>query len=270
MSKKGIKHYKTNQDFFKVWSSEMAYVLGWIASDGCIQYVPKVRYGIRFELGEKEPLEMIKEIMDLEIPIHKRKDDDQYSLYIRGKQITKDVINLGIMPNKTFKLNPLDIPIEFFRDFVRGYFDGDGCAMITEFSKRSKSLYTRMTSGSKPFLQWIGNTLKEEVGIIPKIYTEHDKYHTLQYASKESMALYYYLYKDAKYFLSRKKEIFEQAKNLPSCSGIIKCKRCNADIVRTSNRQKWCSDCKRIVVREREKKRSQKRKEERQNKTLVS
>lgn len=253
------KLYDTNPDFFKSWSEGMAYILGWIATDGCIQYVPKKRYGLRFELADKEPLLLFKEIMNLDHPIHENKERGHYSLYIRDKKLVKSIIDIGITPNKTFTLQPLAIPQEYMPHFIRGVFDGDGSVFILNRRNGDKTLGSKILMASKEFIQWLGDTLRDELGLIPKIYQDKGRYYALRYGAKESMALYKYMYDDAKYYLTRKRKVFEEAHEFKYGLGIAPCKRCGKEIVRTSNRQKWCNNCKKVVVKEQDLKKRRKK-----------
>lgn len=68
-----------------------------------------------------------------------------YRFSINDKQLHQDLETLGIIPNKTYEgLSFPDIPQEFYPDFIRGYFDGDGSI---SYSPR----------GNKYILCWVGN-----------------------------------------------------------------------------------------------------------------
>jgi intein/homing endonuclease len=120
-----------------------------------------------------------------------------------------------------------DIQSEYRKDFVRGYFDGDGSAFLLARKKESNLLGTSFASASKIFLEQIGDILKEDIGLVPKIYKyifKNDKWadsYKLRYGALESVALYHYMYNhNPEIFLNRKKIIFEQwiserGENLP-------------------------------------------------------
>ena len=46
---------------------------------------------------------------------------------------------IGLTPNKSKTLAPLAIPDEYFRDFLRGEFDGDGCWSGERHARRMNS-----------------------------------------------------------------------------------------------------------------------------------
>ena len=74
--------YKINKDFFKNWNDNMAYILGVIAADGCIQ-------DRQFRIGVSDKdviwLHKIKDIMESTHPIYYRKSDN-ISLLCRFKR----------------------------------------------------------------------------------------------------------------------------------------------------------------------------------------
>lgn len=80
--------------------------------------------------------------------------------------------NFNIVPQKTKILEfPKQIPEEFLPDYIRGYFDGDGC-----ISQANGYLHISFTSGSKNFLNEIINYFFNKGVLInnkngkPKIY----------------------------------------------------------------------------------------------------
>src|SRR5690606_2234409 len=82
---------------------------------------------------DKDWLEAIKQIIESEHPI-KPHGENCYELYIGSFRIAEWFIKWNCIPckSKTLELSA-DIPDQYFKDFVRGVFDGDGC--ITTSSK---------------------------------------------------------------------------------------------------------------------------------------
>jgi hypothetical protein len=67
---------------------------------------------------------------------------------------------IGLTPQKSRTLGPLGIPDEYFRDFLRGEFDGDGCWSKAKYANGNTSLLGIFTSGSRTFLEWLRDSLK--------------------------------------------------------------------------------------------------------------
>ena len=130
-----ISRKKINQDFFKIWSPQMSYILGYIAADGCI-YKRKNRknsYTLNITSKDKDNLlKMGKNLSpDCSISIKYNSQRLPYSqIQISNREICGDLISLGILPRKTYNLNFIKVPEEYFSDFVRGFFDGDGTVYI--------------------------------------------------------------------------------------------------------------------------------------------
>jgi len=126
-----------NQDFFKTWTHEMSYILGYITADGCIT-VSKDRkkhpFSLNITSAEKKHLYRIRKVLESEHKVGRksagRLNAFAYQLVIRNPAITRDLMSLGILPRKTYNLGPIKVPNKYFSDFVRGFFDGDGTVYI--------------------------------------------------------------------------------------------------------------------------------------------
>lgn len=251
--------YSVNESFFKTITKDSAYVLGWVASDGCIQYIPKKKYSLRFELKDYDALEMIRTLMNSTHRIFPRKDKKTYCLIIDSKKLIKSLLDLGITPKKTYTLQFPNIPKEYYPDFIRGYFDGDGSVYINKHNHKAPQLVSYICSANKQFLEHIGHYLLEEIGIIPKIYEDSPNFYKLRYGAKESFALYKLMYNDTQNYLKRKKDVFDNAIEIKAGIGLINCSICGKEIVRCSGRQKYCKECLKDVKIKNERRRQLKR-----------
>lgn len=201
----GIK-YKINQNFFKSWSPNMAYVLGFIAADGSLQNTPYMR-GKYISICSKdiEVLRKIKAVLDSEHTIVTIKprafvlrgktyiSKEQYKLRIGNHEIYNDLFNLGITPQKSNTINFPKIPNEFIAHFLRGYLDGDGCISI--YNKKQR-LSVTFTSGSEDFL-W---RLSEVISLTLKIkrhnvFSNHWAFQ-VKYSTREAVPLLKYCYSE--------------------------------------------------------------------------
>lgn len=252
-----FKKYEINENLFKTWTEESAYVLGWLLSDGHMQLIPKKKYSLRWELKDKEAILNIRKCLGSNAKVFERNTREgniHYILVVNSKKMIKSLLDLGLTSQKAHNLVFPKIPSEHMHHFVRGFFEGDGSVQIAKRPKNQKQLISYFCSVSKPFLVKLGELLKTEIDLVPKIYKEQlsetSDFYKLRYGAKESYALYLYMYKGANYTLSRKKELFEKAHEIKAGIGLATCSRCKAEMVRTSNRTKWCGDCKKVVRRE--------------------
>lgn len=157
------RKYTLNDDFFKVQSHNMAYILGLIASDG---NVAKKENGIFIEL-EKQDEYLLQEIAKLtnnnrplKEYLHKHencKDTLAVKFSAWSAEWKKDLAIYNIMPNKTHTLQPPDRLAEQYRiSFIKGYFDGDGC-FYYNLEKYKKQI--EIVGASKQMMEWIREQL---------------------------------------------------------------------------------------------------------------
>lgn len=154
---------KVNKEFFKVWSPEMAYTLGFFAADGYMWVSGRGACFFGFQINDKKLLYAIRDALGSNHVIAKRvrknpKWNDSFRLQIGSKEMFKDLLQLGMTPVKSKTLIFPRIPKKYMSNFIRGYFEGDGCVYFKQyFAKDRKTmrwcLQARFTSGSKGFLE---------------------------------------------------------------------------------------------------------------------
>ena len=155
------------------WSSELAYAIGLIATDGTLS-----RDGRHLAITSKDRdlLELIRACLRLTNSI-RPSANGRGQIYHRmqwSNRVFYDWLrSIGLTPAKTFTLGPVAIPEEYFPDFFRGCIDGDGSVVVYtdryHAHKNSryvyKRLYVRLVSASCPFLAWIRTELRRMVGV---------------------------------------------------------------------------------------------------------
>jgi intein-encoded DNA endonuclease-like protein len=226
----GSNRCKIKVDFFQKWSSEMAYVLGFLYADGCIINASKssrTNY-IEFSSNDKDLLYDIKRVLQSDHPIHfiprKKKryangkvyvSSESFVLRIGSKRMFNDLKKIGLIPNKSKIIRFPDVPKKYLDHFIRGYFDGDGCVHIQKVAKEKNSvIFKRLslifTSGSNDFLKDLSLNLKKFIELNQNnIYYSHRAYQ-LRYSTLDSIELFKFLYKNASKgtYLKRKVRIF--------------------------------------------------------------
>lgn len=213
-----------NQNFFKEWSAEMAYVLGLIYTDGNL-HIRKDKSGyvlgiLSFGQKEKELVEKFLKLMDCDATIRfkERKEFEKttsgelYYFAIGNNDISKDLIKLGITPNKSLDMKFPEVPAEYLRHFVRGFFDGDGSVYL----ESGKSIRVKLLSGSKEFIIKLNNLLVKN-GFSDRYISggtpsTPNAYFIRYNADEEARKFYNFIYEgvtDIMYY-SRKKKIFQE------------------------------------------------------------
>ena len=192
---------KVNTNYFSTQNEKMAYIIGFLAADGNISKQGN-RIQSQLSIKDKSHLEKIqKEIGGCEVYEYESNGHKCCGWYCISAQIKKDLAEYGIIPNKTGKLNiPKKLKKEYWKDFIRGYFDGDG-----SIYKDSNGIRLSITSANKEILEDINFFLMEN-GIKPSnIYNDHNN-KDIRFRSQAAIDIYNLIYYKDCLCLDRKKE----------------------------------------------------------------
>ena len=209
---KRINKHPINSNFFKVWSSEMAYIIGFITADGNLQRA-KQGYHLHIACDDYDIIEKMKKSLQSSTPIRKKMRFNgkiSYSLRFSDKLIFKDLMRLGVTPRKSLTIKPPSMPKKYVWDYIRGFFDGDGCVYISKATPYPSKLHTLFYTGSLHMAQFLLRTinqyLKKYEGNIMK---KKDKNaYVLHFGQKHSEVIFHYMYDRATIFMDRKYNIF--------------------------------------------------------------
>lgn len=142
------RKYEIKEHLLEEWSPELAYFLGVVLSDGQVK-----SNGVKIDL-KAEDVEVLNYIRDwispdrpVNGPYYIKDNDDEnnklgknpyYRLDLCSVSLAKKIIEkFKILPCKTGSESiDFDIPDEFWPDFLRGFFDGDG--FVTYRNKHNK------------------------------------------------------------------------------------------------------------------------------------
>lgn len=191
--------YTIDEDFFNKWTPEMSYVLGFWFADGYMRH--EKSYRIIFFENDKEILEQIKRVLKSTHPIRKNKKDNCYFLNICSKKLYQRLQELGGCRRKSKTVNFPDIPADYLRDYIRGYFDGDGSVFYVKYNstrdkKQRLELRSNFTCGSKMFLEKLENILRKKISFKKKRLGVYDGGSSwkLGYGTKETIKLLKFIY----------------------------------------------------------------------------
>lgn len=190
---------KFDKFYFREIDSDIkAYLLGFIFADGwvcCNQSNRNYELGIQLQSSDKYILDRInKELGNVhkifyEPPCQKDilgnicETQGSYILRVYSKAIVCDLINHGVVLNKTYNANIPDVPEEYFFDFLRGLIDGDGC-----YWKSKEYTYLHITEGIPDTLNFICDVLNKN-GIEVFIRKENEQKYRLFCTNYKSMNL---------------------------------------------------------------------------------
>lgn len=204
------------------WRPELAYAVGLITADGSLS---KNGRHINFTSKDLDLIQTFQKCLNLE--------DIKVGQKSRGKELEKkyhqvqfgDVLfykwleECGLTPNKSLTINSIKIPDEYFFDFVRGEWDGDGTIVCSE-DKRWKNSYMisiGFSSGSIDLLLWLRCEINKRLGTTGSV-TQGAKVLQLRYAKKDSKKLFDAMfYKENPPHLKRK---FAKAQKIFKMNGL--------------------------------------------------
>ena len=158
------RKYSINGSFFNMWSADMAYVFGFWIADGYMRIDKS--YRISFSSADREILVQIRDAMHSTHPIQKDSRSNCWNLYIFSKALYFGLLHLGGSRAKSRTISFPSVPNQYIRDFIRGYFDGDGSIhyisyVVTKTGKRRRELRSNFTSGNILFLKRLNMLLNE-------------------------------------------------------------------------------------------------------------
>jgi hypothetical protein len=191
------------------WSPDFAYTIGLIASDGCLSSNGR---HISFVSKEKEQIDNFLKGLRINVKIGTTysgwKGMKAYRVQFGDVLFYEFLNSIGLTKAKSKTMGALYIPDEFFFDFLRGLFDGDGCT-YSYWDPRWRSsfmMYISFASASLAFILWLQNEIKEKIDVTGHISAQKDKpFFQLRYAKKDCQAVIKCMYKTtSKLFLTRK------------------------------------------------------------------
>ena len=200
----------------------MAYVLGFIYADGTLidDKISRGRY-LAITSVDEDIILRIKSWLGSQHKIGKEPPiwsggKDRFRIRIGNAVLYKALEKIGLYPNKSLTIIMPAMPEPFFKDFLRGYFDGDGCVHFERAKgKKKKMIIKRLsvifTSGSRIFLEQIGSLLEARLGIKGHIYQSQRAFQ-LRFFTADSIQIFKFMYYDVASdgFFMRKYVIFEE------------------------------------------------------------
>lgn len=202
--------HEINQNFFKHWSSEMAWLLGFLCADGCIENNTTLSACQK----EIEPLQHMITLLNSSSIIETKKQNgwsqaNIYRVRIHCKEIIQDLNKIGIFKRKSLTLKFPDVPELYLGDFIRGYFDGDGSIC---YYRRSPKTPNISFIGSRDFIEQLEQILHDLGCSRRKIDNYNPKTPKIVYSSKKDVLLIgnlMYQNSNKTVSLSRKRLIYE-------------------------------------------------------------
>lgn len=213
------RRYEVNQDYFEnIDTEEKAYWLGFLYADGCVR---KTKSGsqvvLKLSSKDEEHLNKFKSNIESQhkVVYYKnytisRKGTQSFSdnclIRINSNKLVGDLIKQGCTPKKTFTIEKPIINEKFYKDFIRGYYDGDGNFF---YSEKTKMSVVTIVCASENFRNFLIEVISKIPGI-GKLHEDKEKY-TIKIVNIVGIINFLdYVYQNSKVQLDRKKEYYEK------------------------------------------------------------
>lgn len=174
------------------WNASFAYAIGLLTTDGCLY-----NDGRHMSLTTKdlEQANNFKKCLGLNVKIGKKsggssKIKKYFHVQFGDVLFYRFLLSIGLNSAKSKTIGEIEIPDEFFFDFLRGCFDGDGC-FYSYWDPRWRSshmFYVEFVSASKKHIDWLRAMLNKKLklkGHLTK--TKNSSVFQLKYAKKEAL-----------------------------------------------------------------------------------
>jgi len=217
---KKFQRLNINHNYFNyVDTPEKAYILGYFFADGCLEHKRVKRIRFSSAISDFEILKFIRDEISPDTKItfsqDKRINLKIKNVLVKSKQenisfgiVSKNIVDIlnidfNISFDKTYSQNKFNfdkIPISYYRDFIRGFLDGDG----------SIDTSVRFVSMNHEFLLQIQNILKTIYNINCKFKILKDRNNIGLLRTYSNEQFYKQIYYENCLCLNRKKQKFKK------------------------------------------------------------
>lgn len=219
------------ESFFETWAPDMAYILGYFAADGWLSKNKRGSCYLGFTSADKELILAVKKLMKVsnKIEVYQPKGNSKlrFTLQIGSKILYKKMETFGFTPKKSLTIKLPSIPSKLLGHFLRGYFDGDGCAtfVFRRRKNRNNRLYPcysiHLASGSYQFLYKLQKQLNNVLNITGGCLYAGKGCTRLTYTSNNVVKLFDFMYNQPGLpYLKRKYIILKKGYDYWGCRSI--------------------------------------------------
>lgn len=198
------------------WRPELAYAVGLLVTDGNIS---KDGRHIIFVSKDIEQIKNFNKCLGINPKLGKTvsgyNGKSTHRVQLGNIIFYRFLLAIGIMPAKSKIIEKINLPGEFFWDYLRGCFDGDGC-FYSYWDPRWRSshmFYLEFVSASKKHIHWLRGEIRRKINITGHITNDKKRSMCqLKYAKKDSLEIIKKMYYNPRVIcLSRKKLKIQKA-----------------------------------------------------------
>lgn len=200
------KHEIWSRAFDNLNDEIACYWLGFIYADG---YCSKSRPGLEINLSARDHDHLSKISEFLRTTSRARMVRDKTRFTVSDAYLYDRLTDLGIVPGRPdHKCCTNRIPHDYYRHWIRGFFDGDGSFL------RSSPRVT--FCGRLELMSWVRDLLYSEIGLKKNKIVRHGSgLRYINYTIRDQVdAFGEWIYRDCSIYLERKREIFDGYKTV--------------------------------------------------------
>jgi hypothetical protein len=177
------------------WNSNLAYAIGLLVTDGNLS---KDGRHFNFTSKDKNLIKIFANCLKINNKIGRKTSGftgkkNCFHIQFGDVNFYKWCLGLGLMPKKSKILKELKIPDEYFFDFLRGCFDGDG-SIYAYWDPRwhsSYMFYIQFCSASQDFALWLKKRVDNLLGKRGEIIAKSSSgVWQLRYAKKDGAIVF--------------------------------------------------------------------------------
>ena len=223
----GKRLYSCNYNYFEnIDSNEKAYWLGFLMADGYVSHIERIRHlktqdslqerfitGLSTSSNDIEHLYKYKEALNSTHPVKGYKSSGYETdalccrVLIEDKSLYDSLVKHGMVPHKSLIIKYPEIDSKYDMDFIRGFFDGNGC-ISSHMSRHGSPEYEFTITSTKEMLETICEKLSLEVSdkrIKQRFPERNVNNYTVKYGGNQQVySVLYRLYNGADIYLDRK------------------------------------------------------------------
>jgi hypothetical protein len=179
------------------WSSRLAYAVGLFTADGCLQ---KDGRHLDFTSTDKVQVETFIKCLNMMAVIGVKRSGAgnlAYRVQFSDVLFYNFLLGIGLSPAKSKTITHVDVPDKYFRDFLRGLFDGDGSSYsyYDPIFKNSFRFYISFASASPAFMQWLLEKIRNVLPVTGYINrSSNSPYLQVKFSKRDAQLLVKFMY----------------------------------------------------------------------------
>lgn len=192
------------------WTSELAYAVGLITTDGCLS--PDRRH-LTLTSCDKQLIKTFRRCLHISNKISPNpkggysNKTEAFRVQFGNVVLYDRLIKIGLHNNKSLTLGELNIKNQYFRDFLRGHLDGDGTIIqyIDQYNTplNPKYVYQRLfvyfISASQKHILWLREKILDLTKLHGSLEIKQSKnspnpLYRIKFSTKEAKVLLNWIY----------------------------------------------------------------------------